>query len=240
MKMEKKRILEIFKNKIEAENQEDLPSENQITFSNGFQCFVTSVFVDIRDSTTLFSQSNKSVVAKVIRAFTSEIIEILRDDENCEDIGIRGDCIFAIYSTPNQADIHEVVDKCVWVNTYMNMLNSLLSQYGYPNIEVGIGISTSKELVVKAGRKDVGINDKVWIGKAVTWASKFSGMGNKNGLPPIVMSNMTYTNSIDLMKNINSCQEDWFDEYNHREYGRIYTANIVKSEFSNWINGGMQ
>ena len=89
-------------------------------------------------------------------------------------------------------------------------------------------------------RKDVGINDKVWIGNAVTWASKFSGMGNKNGLPPIVMSNKTYLNSIELMNTVNSCQEKWFKVYNHSEYGRIYATNIVKSKFSDWIFKGMR
>ena len=40
-------------------------------------------------------------------------------------------------------------------------------------------MSTAQELVIKAGRKDVGINSKVGLGKAVTRASNFSSLGNK-------------------------------------------------------------
>lgn len=53
-----------------------------------------AIFVDVRDSSKLFSKKgleNKKETAKLIRAFTSEIIEILRDSENLKEIGIRGD-----------------------------------------------------------------------------------------------------------------------------------------------------
>ena len=66
------------------------------------------------------------------------------------------------------------------IPNFMKMLNKLLCDKNYPTISVGIGMSTAEELVVKAGRKDVGINSKVWIGKAVTTASNLSSLGRPN------------------------------------------------------------
>lgn len=39
-----------------------------------------------------------------MKSFTSELIEILRKNDNLRDIGIRGDCIYAIYTTPKETD----------------------------------------------------------------------------------------------------------------------------------------
>ena len=127
-------------------------------------------------------------VSKMIRAFTSEIIEILRNDDNLREIGIRGDCVYGIYTTPQKSDVLELAYKTFYINTYMKMLNKLLQERSLPEIKVGIGMSTAQELVIKAGRKDVGINSKVWIGKAVTRASKFSSIGNKEGHSVLVYS----------------------------------------------------
>lgn len=58
------------------------------------------------------------------------------------------------------------------------MLNKLLLKYALPNFKVGIGLGASETLVIKAGRKDVGINDKVWIGDSVIDASNFAPIAN--------------------------------------------------------------
>lgn len=157
---------------------------------------MSGIFLDIRDSSKLFADENKEKVSKIERAFSSEIIEILRNDENLREIGIRGDCVYAIYTTPTTDDIYEVADKTFYINTYMKMLNKLLSACSLPKIKVGIGMSTAKELVVKAGRKDVGINSKVWIGKAITRAAKFSSIGNKDDNSSLVYSSCSYINFI--------------------------------------------
>lgn len=202
---------------------------------------MTGIFVDIRDSSELFADEDKEKVSKVIRSFTSEAIEILRKDENLREIGIRGDCVYAIYTTPSKDDIYELADKTFYINTYMKMLNKLLSKRSLPEINVGIGMSTSQELVVKAGRKDVGINSKVWIGKAVTRASNFSSLGNKKGNPALVYSNCSYINFINKLKKVSGEKaKDWFTYHSDEGDGAYYTANIVKSDFDKWISNGMK
>ena len=189
-----------------------------------------------------FADSNMEKVSKVIRSFTSEVIEILRDDDNLREIGIRGDCVYAIYTTPTKGDIYELADKTFYINTYMKMLNKLLDERSLPNIKVGIGMSTAQELVVKAGRKDVGINSKVSIGKAVTRASNFSALGNKNGNSSLVYSSCSYDNFIDELVERNESKDpkSWFTYHFDEGNGAYYTANIIKMGFDNWIYNGMK
>lgn len=238
----KERVESLLDNDLVVIEQNKLPNDESFTFTNGYYSWVTGIFVDIRNSSELFADEDKEKVSKMIRCFTSEVIEILRQDDNLREIGIRGDCVYAIYTTPDKADIYELADKTFFINTYMKMLNALLSERSLPSIKVGIGMSTDKELVVKAGRKDVGINNKVWIGKAVTKASNFSSIGNKNGNSAIVYSTCSYTNFIKQLVN-NHPNEDprkWFTYHNDAENGGYYTANIIKTEFDNWISSGMK
>lgn len=121
----KERVEEILDNEISI-IEGKIPSDEgdkKFTFTNGYYSWVTAIFVDVRDSSKLFSKKgleNKKKTAKLIRAFTSEIIEILRDAENLKEIGIRGDCVYAIYNTPNKKDELECALKTFYINTYLN------------------------------------------------------------------------------------------------------------------------
>ncbi len=240
-KQGKKRVEEILDNDLDIIEQDKVPKENEFTFSNGYLSWITAVFVDIRDSSSLCADEDKEKVAKIIKSFTSEIIEILRKDDNLREIGIRGDCVYAIYTTPKQEDEYEIANKTFFVNTYLKMLNMMLKERDLPTIKAGIGMSTAKELVVKAGRKDVGINSQIWIGKAVSVASNLASLGNKNGIAPCVYSELSYNNFIKEMEKNNSDRKpkDWFKYYKDEDVGDYYSANIVKIAFNDWIESGM-
>ena len=237
----KQRIESILDDNLTVVEQNELPSDESFTFSNGYYSWITGVFVDIRDSSKMFAEENKENVSKVIRGFTSEVIEILRNDDKLREIGIRGDCVYAIYTTPSKPDIYDIADKTFYVNTYIELLNQLLSERSLPQIQIGVGMSSAQELVVKAGRKDVGINSKVWIGEAVAAASNLSSLGNKNGRGALVFSVCSYNNFIELLKENNKDKdpEKWFTYHNDNE-GKYYTANIVKAAFDKWISEGMK
>ena len=238
----KERTENILDNELTIVEQDSIPVDSAFTFNNGYYSWTSAIFIDIRDSSILFADEDREKVSKLIRSFTSETIEILRDDDNLREIGIRGDCVYGIYTTPQKKDILALANKTFYVNTFMKMLNILLKERSLPKIKVGIGMSSAKELVVKAGRKDVGINSKVWIGKAVTRASHFSSIGNKMGNPPLVYSTCSYNNFIDRLKKRIEAKdvESWFTYHTDEENGAYYTANIVKTDFDNWISSGMR
>ena len=237
----KRRIESILDNDLKVINQNELPNDESFTFSNGYYSWVSGIFVDIRDSTELFSNGDKEIVSKIVRSFTSEVIEILRNDDKLREIGIRGDCVYAIYTTPLKENIYELANKTFYVNTFMKMLNKLLADRSLPIIKVGIGMSTAKELVVKAGRKDVGINSKVWIGKAITRAANLSAIGNKNGIRPLVFSECSYENFIEKLQDNNNGKDpaNWFTKYTDLSNGVYYAADIVKTDFNQWVVNGM-
>jgi class 3 adenylate cyclase len=237
----KERVESILDNTLTIIENYKIPSDENFTFSNAYYGWVTGIFVDIRNSSKLFSNGDKELISKMIRSFTSEVIEILRKDSNLREIGIRGDCVYGIFTTPTNEDVDNVAQKSFWINTFIKMLNKLLSGKGFPEIQVGIGVSTDKELVVKAGRKGVGINNSVWIGDAVTKASNLSSLGNKKGYRTILISEFTYNCMIDIMKNRNAGKnvESWFRYHTISDFGNFFDANIIKEQFDNWIDAGM-
>lgn len=239
----KQRVLKILNNTVEVQETDKVPKpDSSFSFNNGYSSWVTAIFVDIRDSKVLFSQNKKTTVARVIRAFTSEIIEILKDDNNLREIGIRGDCVYAIYTCSKENEDYEVFDKATYVNTYIDMLNVLLGNKNMPTIKAGIGIATSVDLVVKAGRKGSDINNLVWIGDAVAFAAGLSSMANKNGEYKILMTKRFYKGIIEIIKKINPEEkvDDWFYFDRDKVIGDYCGCSVVKTEFSRWIKNGMK
>ena len=157
------------------------------------------------------------------------MIEILRKSNKLRDIGIR-DCVYVIYSTHDKQMMKIYLRAC-YCNTYILMLNKLLKQHKLPSIKIGIGLATSKTLVIKAGRKYVGINDKIWIGNSVIDASNFSAIANTGNFGAIVMSPNFY-------KYILEYEEDIHEDIIKKDskYGECYSANIIITDFEEWIN----
>lgn len=242
-KNRKVKVEEILDNTDNVNVVKKLPRDEDFTYTNGYKAWAGAIFVDLRESTKLFTEKTDVDIAKVIRGFTSEIIEILRkdaDDTELKEIGIRGDCVYAIYSTPKVSYIYDIAKRSFYINTYMKMLNKLLSNRGLPNIKAGIGLATKETLVVKAGRKSSGINNFVWIGECVAKAAKLADLGNKNGISPIVMSSVFHHNYISTAKEKNSVSPSWWSKVDSQDYGTYYHGNVIITDFDQWITDGMQ
>lgn len=161
------------------------------------------------------------------------------DNNELKEIGIRGDCVFAVYSVLKTSDIYDIAKRAFYINTYMKMLNRLLETRKLPTIKAGIGLAAKETLAVKAGRKSSGVNNLVWIGKSVARASKLSDLGNKNGTDPIVMCDTFYYNYIKEQKKTKPNAESWWEKKNDNKYGLYYHGNVIINDFNKWINNGM-
>lgn len=226
----KKRVEKILRNDLEVKENNRLPKSEELTFDNAYYSWIGSIFIDIRNSSFLFKNENNKNISKIIKSFSSELIEILRENYNIRDIGIRGDCVYAIYTVPDKNDFYDLYLKAAYCNTYIKMLNKLLVNHNLPTFKAGIGLGASQTLVVKAGRKHVGINDKIWIGSSIIDASNFSSIANTYGFENIVMSSVFYKNLHDVHKDV----EKYFS-FNISNYGNCYSGDVIMTEFNDWI-----
>lgn len=235
----KKRIDEILDSGMAVIEKNRLPKNDELTFDNSYLSWISAIFIDIRESMELMARDDQEYVAKIVRCFTSELIEILRGEDNLREIGIRGDCVYAVYTTPKKRDIDNVFDLAVWCNTYLNMLNAVLRKRGLDTLRAGIGLGVGHDHVIKAGRKGVDINAHVWMGKAVSTVSKLSGYGQKDHRQRIWMSSLFYNNIIDIEVERNSEAKSWFSKSSGEPYG-CYQCDVIMPELEEWISNGME
>lgn len=233
----KNRIKDILDNNAEIIKTNVPKDDSKFTYNNGIRSWIGAIFVDIVGSTKLIKEENELIVSKILRSFSSEIIAILNSSNNAREIGIRGDCVYGIFSTPTQEDIYELFIMTSYINTYINMLNKMLENKGYRTIKVGIGMSVGEDLIIKAGQKGSGINDKIWIGTAVVDACNLANIAGRNGKDRIAYSLISYTNFIEqLVNDIEDKNENeiknWFK---YDSYNNVYFANIVQKGFDEWI-----
>ncbi len=234
----KSNIINILKSNIPIEKCKLIPSDNEFTYKNGIECWVSAIFVDIKNSSELFKRRDAKL-ANLLRAFTSELITIFQNYNAYNQIGIRGDCVYAIYSTPDEECLDKVLDVAANVNSFMNMFNKLLAVFKYTTIGVGIGLGCDKELIIKAGRTGTGINDKIWIGKAVVDASNLSSIANRYGFKKIAMNSCFH----DYLMNLSNYKNrvDWFIRRFNTQYfdEEFYECDIINKGFENWIKGNL-
>lgn len=238
----KSNIINILKSKTPVKQTDYIPTDASFTYENGVLTWVAAIFIDIENSSKLFDTKDEKL-ARLIRAFTSEIICIFQDLDSYNQIGIRGDCVYSIFDVKTKEDLVEVFRIAYRLNTFLKMFNKIIADYGYNEINAGIGIGCDEDLIIKAGRTGTGINDKIWIGKAVVDASNLSSVAGRDGIYNIAMSPLFYENIIDLLIEENKNYSTWI--HSHKKayyYSEIdyYYCDIVQTDFNDWIENGMK
>ncbi|WP_157869956.1 adenylate cyclase [Paracholeplasma brassicae] len=239
----KSRVIQILDNDTSINERKSIPiNDSDFKYDNGIKAWTSAIFVDLRNSSQMMEEEEFIEMSKILRSFISETLEILNLEKDLvRELGIRGDCVYGIYSTPKDSDELKIFDLTILINTLVYMLNSLFSEKGYRKIDIGIGFSCDYEFIVKTGRKGTGANDKVWIGDAIHIASKLSNCMSKAGRKAIGINANNLEFIIDKIKerNPNKNVDSWFSTFNYknREYVQ---CGIVDVEFNNWVAGGMK
>ena len=244
-KKSKENIHNILTSKTKVEKRSIPKNDAEFTYDNGIKSWIGAIFIDIVDSTSLFKNQNEDIISRVIRSFSSEIIDILKSDDNLRKLGLRGDSVYAVYSIEYKADLLSIFRLAYKINTFMKMFNVILKNNQFPEVYAGIGLGASEDLVIKAGKKQSGYYDLVFIGDAVVDASNLSGEANRNNLGSIAMSNIFYNNIIEDLKKENPKYENWINPKHDNGYGynsaiKFYHCDIIETSFNNWIDGGMK
>ena len=221
-------ILNSSNNQYEEANS--IPTESQLTYTNGYYVKATSLFVDLRDSTGLSQKHKRPVLAKIFKSFISESIAIINGNPLCKYIHIDGDCVSAVYDTPTQGDIDSVINDAIKINTLIKILSCKYIKKGYSDIKAGIGIDYGRLLFIKTGYKGSGLNDVAWMGKTLNISSKLSAIGSKNEINPIIVSEIIFDN----IKDLNNDYKSWFLLDTDYYLGAYYHGNVINIHMNKW------
>ncbi|MFD5492225.1 hypothetical protein ACFWH4_04620 [Streptomyces sp. NPDC127091] len=211
------------------EEVDSLPDRDRLTFRNGFYANCSAIFVDIRESSKLPTHYKRPRLARIYRAYLSELVAIFNGEPNTREVNIAGDATWAVINTPLKSDIDDVFSLGAKAYSMSKVLNYEMEKASYDvPIKVGIGMSWGRALMIKAGYSGSGINDVVYMGEVVNAAAKLANYGSSQwGIPPLVTSSVFHSNlnehnrgllSYDAGRNcytgtvINKAMETWFDE----------------------------
>ncbi len=178
------------------EEKNSIPARSGLTYTNGFYVNCTALFVDICDSSKLPQYQNRPVLAKIYRSFISELVAYFNGFTQCKEVNINGDCVWAVFDTPQKVDVDIAFSVACGANSLVNVLNYKLEKKEYQTYKVGIGIDYGRALMVKAGHKGSTINDVIWMGDVVNQACHLAGKANTiwaNNYP-ILLSDVIFNN----------------------------------------------
>ncbi|MCZ7544831.1 MAG: adenylate/guanylate cyclase domain-containing protein [Anaerolineae bacterium] len=207
------------------EELDHIPPRDKLTFTNGFYVNCSALFVDIRGSSELPNQHRRPKLAKLYRAYLSEVVAIMCGNPQCAEISIIGDCVAGILDTRTKPHIDCVFSTAAQITSLIDVLNCKFELRRISPITVGIGMSWGRALMIKAGFSGSTINDVVWMGDVVNEASKLCSYGNKDyGDMTMMVSNDFYFNLCDDYKNMLSP--------NYKRH--CYHGNVANVAMSNW------
>ncbi|GAA2152536.1 adenylate/guanylate cyclase family protein [Humibacillus xanthopallidus] len=208
------------------EEKKSLPDRDTLTYTNGFYAYCSAVFIDIRDSSKLPTLYNRPALARLYRAFISEMVAVLNSDENAREINIVGDCVWAVFNTSTKPDLDTVYTKMCTANSLLKVLNYKLSKKGYSTpITIGIGASYGRALMIKAGYNGSGLADVVYMGDVVNQASKLAAKGGGAEVSqPMVMDGTFRQNLNDHNKALTAYDPNV----------GAYTSNAIIKSMNDW------
>ena len=209
------------------EERKALPDRDALTYSNGFYAYCSAMFVDVRDSSKLPDAYNRPALAKLYRAFISEMVSLMNGFKKAREINIVGDCVWGVFNTDLKPDIDEVFSMAAQANTLMKVLNYKLAKASYTvPLRSGIGISYGRALMIQAGANGSGISDVVYMGDVVNKASKLAAAaGGAQVEAPIVLDGVFRQNLKEHNVNLT--------HYNST-LGN-YTADVISPPMNDWF-----
>lgn len=214
------------------EEKDSLPSRDKLTYTNGFYANCTALFIDIRDSSKLPGKHKRPVLAKIYRAFISEMVAVLNSDQFVREVSIVGDCVWAVYDTPHTTDIDDVFGVAFTANTLIELLNARYEKRGIDPLKIGIGIDWGRALMIKAGYSGSGISDVIYMGDVVNRAAHLAhkagrGLWGSSSHPIWVGS--------DFWGNLNDHNQSLLTDAYDPELGYVYTGHVVNTAMSDWV-----
>lgn len=205
----------------------NIPNRDSLTFTNGYYVNVTSLFIDIVDSSDMTDIHYRPTLAKIYRCFLSECVAIINSNDICKEINIHGDCVWGVFETPYQNNIDSVICVSAKLYSLIKILNYKLNKKKYTSISVGIGIDYGRALMIKAGYSGSGINDIIWMGDVVNKACHLANSAGRNQRQAIIISSLVYANLCEDNKKL-------FSSFYDQNLELKYEGTIVNTYMEEW------
>lgn len=211
------------------EEVDGLPDRDKLTFTNGFYGMCSAVFIDVRGSSRLTGKHKRPTLAKIYRAFVSEMVALLNSDPHVREVNIVGDCVWATYKTTQTNYIDDVFRIAFTANTLIKLLNHHYGKKGIDPLQIGIGVDYGRVLMIKAGFSGSGISDVVYMGDVVNRAAHLAHeAGRVRGRHPI------FTGSV-FHQNLNEHNQSLLTSRYVSELGTVYTGDVIRVDMHEWI-----
>jgi len=212
------------------EEVDDLPDRDKLTFTNGFYGMCSAVFIDIRDSSDLTAKHKRPTLAKIYRAFISEMVAVLNSDPHVREVSIVGDCVWAVYKTTYKSQIDDVFAIAFKANTLLKLLNHHYAKKGIDPLRIGIGVEYGRVLMIKAGYSGSGVNEVIYMGDVVNRAAHLAHEGGRGwGVDPIFVGSL-------FCSNLNDHNQGLLRSRYVNGIGSVYTGNVVSADMDEWID----
>jgi class 3 adenylate cyclase len=210
-----------------------LPDRDRLTFANGFYGTCSALFIDIRNSSALTEKYTRKysrpTLAKIYRAFISEMVALLNSDLYVRQVNIVGDCVWAVYNTPRQSHIDEVFAIAFEANTLKELLNHHFEKKGIDPIGIGIGAEWGRALIIRAAYSGSGINEVIYRGDVVNRAAH---LAHEAGRP---WRDAIYVGP-DFQGNLNAHNRGLLTSQYVQGLGTVYTGNVVRTDMIEWMH----
>lgn len=213
------------------EEVDGLPDRDRLTYTNGFYGTCSAVFIDIRDSSGLTSKYKRPRLAKIYRAFISEMVAVLNSDLFVREVNIVGDCVWAVYKTTLQSHMDDVFSIAYKANTLLKLLNHHYEKHGTDPVKIGIGVDYGRVLMVKAGYSGSGINEVVYMGDVVNSAAHLAHEAGRGW-----SGNPIYVGSV-FQQNLNEHNQGLLSSNYVSGLGTVFSGNVVDIDMNEWIEG---
>lgn len=205
-----------------------LPDRDKLTFTNGFYGTCSALFIDIRDSSGLTTRYKRPTLAKIYRAFISEMVAVLNSDPYVREVNIVGDCVWAVYNTPLRSHIDDVFGIAAQANTLKKLLNHHYAKKDSDPISIGIGADFGRALMIKAGYSGSGINEVIYMGDVVNRAAHLAHEAGRQWKAALYVSP-------DFEGNLNDEHQGLLTASYVQGLGTIYSGDVVRTEMNEWV-----
>ncbi|APZ33944.1 adenylate/guanylate cyclase domain-containing protein [Microbacterium aurum] len=211
------------------EETDSLPDRDKLTFTNGFYSTCSAIFIDVRDSSGLTAKYKRPTLAKIYRAFISEMVAVLNSIPNVREVSIVGDCVWAVYNTPFVSDITQVFDVACRANTLLRLLNHHYAKKNIGALQIGIGVDDGRALMIKAGFSGSGINDVVYMGDVVNSAAHLAHEAGRGRNPPIYVGGVVYVN-------LPADDQKLLSSKHLSGHGTVYVGEVVSADMNDYVD----